>query len=110
MTTGLQTSYWPADQSSPIWDMTVGDVLRRAAALAGEREALVAEALREPLARFNYPQWWIDTMRAAYPRDWEAVLEAGNVHPPLTLRVNRRKTDVSAYLHALNEAGLQAEQ
>lgn len=44
MTTGLQTSYWPADQSSPIWDMTVGDVLRRAAALAGEREALVEVA------------------------------------------------------------------
>lgn len=85
----------------------VNAVLRR---FLREREELVAQALREPLARFNYPQWWIDTMRAAYPRDWEAVLEAGNVHPPLTLRVNRRKTDVSAYLVTLSDAGLQAEQ
>jgi 16S rRNA (cytosine967-C5)-methyltransferase len=85
----------------------VNAVLRR---FLREREALVGEALREPLARFNYPQWWIDTMRAAYPREWEAVLEAGNVHPPLTLRVNRRKTDLAAYLDTLAEAGLQAEQ
>ena len=85
----------------------VNAVLRR---FLREREALVEQALREPLARFNYPQWWIDAMRAAYPANWEAVLAAGNVHPPLTLRVNARKTDVGAYLQTLGDAGLQAEQ
>jgi len=85
----------------------VNAVLRR---FLREREALVEQAVREPLARYNYPQWWIDTMRAAYPRDWEAVLAAGNVQPPLTLRVNRRKLDVDAYLATLAQAGLAAEQ
>ena len=85
----------------------VNAVLRR---FLRERAALVEQALREPLARFNYPQWWIDAMRAAYPANWEAVLAAGNVHPPLTLRVNARKTDVGAYLQTLGDAGLQAEQ
>jgi 16S rRNA (cytosine967-C5)-methyltransferase len=85
----------------------VNAVLRR---FLREREALVAEALRQPLARWNYPQWWIDTTRAAYPADWEAILAAGNVHPPLTLRVNRRRTDVDAYLKTLQDAGIEAAQ
>ena len=85
----------------------VNAVLRR---FLRERESLVEEALRTPLARWNYPQWWIDTARAAYPRDWEAVLAAGNMHPPLTLRVNRRKQDVAAYLQSLHDAGIDAQQ
>jgi len=85
----------------------VNAVLRR---FLREREALVAQALREPLARWNYPQWWIDSTRAAYPQDWEAILAAGNVHPPLTLRVNRRRTDVESYLATLAEAGIEASR
>ena len=85
----------------------VNAVLRR---FLREREALVEQALREPLARWNYPQWWIDATRSAYPRDWEAILRAGNVHPPLTLRVNRRHTTVDAYLQILADAGLEAQQ
>ncbi|MCC2958150.1 16S rRNA (cytosine(967)-C(5))-methyltransferase RsmB [Massilia sp. IC2-477] len=85
----------------------VNAVLRR---FLREREALVAEAVRQPLARWNYPQWWIDSTRAAYPEAWESILAAGNVHPPLTLRVNRRRTDVETYLKTLQEAGFAAEQ
>jgi len=85
----------------------VNAVLRR---YLRERDALLQDALRQPLARWNYPQWWIDATRAAYPQDWEAILEAGNVHPPLTLRVNARHASVDAYLQTLNDAGLQAEQ
>jgi 16S rRNA (cytosine967-C5)-methyltransferase len=59
------------------------------------------------LAQWNYPQWWIDATRAAYPQQWQAVLAAGNVHPPLTLRVNRRKSTVEAYLQLLAGAGMQ---
>lgn len=85
----------------------VNAVLRR---FLREREALVAQALKQPLARWNYPQWWIDSTRAAYPSHWEAILAAGNVHPPLTLRVNRRRLDVAAYLDTLRAAGIEAAQ
>ncbi|MFL6676304.1 MAG: 16S rRNA (cytosine(967)-C(5))-methyltransferase RsmB [Massilia sp.] len=84
----------------------VNAVLRR---FLREREALLATALKQPLAQWNYPDWWIDATRAAYPRDWQAILEAGNAHPPLTLRVNRRKTSVEAYLQLLAGAGMQAD-
>ncbi len=83
----------------------VNAVLRR---FLRERPALTAEALKQPLARWNYPQWWIDSTRAAYPDKWEAILEAGNVHPPLTLRVNARRGDADAYLATLAEAGIEA--
>jgi 16S rRNA (cytosine967-C5)-methyltransferase len=85
----------------------VNAVLRR---FLREREALVAEALKRPEAQWNYPQWWIADTRNAYPRDWQSILEAGNRQPPLTLRVNRRKTEVEAYLQTLAAAGMQASQ
>ncbi|WP_426194291.1 16S rRNA (cytosine(967)-C(5))-methyltransferase RsmB [Massilia sp. DWR3-1-1] len=85
----------------------VNAVLRR---FLREREALLATALAQPVAQWNYPQWWIDAARAAYPRDWQAILAAGNAQPPLTLRVNRRKTSVDDYLRTLSEAGIGARQ
>ncbi|WP_305821179.1 16S rRNA (cytosine(967)-C(5))-methyltransferase RsmB [Massilia brevitalea] len=85
----------------------VNAVLRR---FLREREALVEQALADPFAQWNYPQWWIDATRAAYPQDWEAILAAGNTHPPLTLRVNTRKTSLADYLRGLEEAGVAAEQ
>lgn len=85
----------------------VNAVLRR---FLREQSDLVAIALEQPLAQWNYPQWWIDATRAAYPRDWEAILAAGNGHPPLTLRVNTRKTSVEDYLRRLEAEGFAAEQ
>jgi 16S rRNA (cytosine967-C5)-methyltransferase len=85
----------------------VNAVLRR---FLREREALLAEALKQPLARWNYPQWWIDSTRTAYPNEWESILAAGNTHPPLTLRVNRRRTDVERYLKTLEDAGIAASR
>jgi 16S rRNA (cytosine967-C5)-methyltransferase len=85
----------------------VNAVLRR---FLREREALLVTALRDPVAEWNYPLWWIDAVRTAYPGDWQAILAAGNRQPPLTLRVNRRKTDVDTYLKTLAAAGMHAEQ
>ena len=85
----------------------VNAVLRR---FLRERSALLHSALQQPLAQWNYPQWWIDATRAAYPRDWQAILTAGNQLPPLTLRVNRRKTSVPAFLDLLSAAGIAAAQ
>ena len=61
-------------------------------------EALRADILATEPGRYRYPQWWIDRVRAAWPRHWEALLEAGNVQPPMTLRVNRRYGGGAEYL------------
>lgn len=72
------------------------------------RDTLIAEAARDPVTRWNYPRWWIDAVRDAWPDEAERVLAAGNTHAPLTLRVNRRRTDVDHYLAMLREAGIAA--
>ncbi len=75
-----------------------------------ERTALVAELESDPVARWNYPTWWIDAVRRARPDDWQAVLAAGNKPGPLTLRVNTRRTTLDAYLEALRAHGIEARQ
>ncbi|MGB7543042.1 MAG: 16S rRNA (cytosine(967)-C(5))-methyltransferase RsmB, partial [Burkholderiales bacterium] len=54
------------------------------------------------------PQWWIDALREAYPREWDTVLLESNRHPPMTLRVNRRRLTAEAYLEKLHRAGVGA--
>jgi len=84
----------------------VNAVLRR---FLREREALVAAALRDPLARFNHPAWWVDRLKGDWPAHWQAILDADNQRPPMTLRVNARRSDAAGYVARLAEAGIQAE-
>src|SRR5690606_18289289 len=71
-----------------------------------ERESLVAAAREEPVGRWNFPAWWIDTLRDAYPDRWQAILEESNREPPLSLRVNTRRISTQAWLASLAEAGI----
>jgi 16S rRNA (cytosine967-C5)-methyltransferase len=82
-------------------------VLRR---FQRERKELLEALEGQPVAQWNYPQWWIDAVITAYPKQWEAILAAGNQAPPLTLRVNARRTTVTDYLKTLEDAGIAATQ
>jgi cytochrome c oxidase cbb3-type subunit 2 len=59
-----------------------------------------------PLGRWSHPQWWIDKLRDNYPEQWQEVLQAGLMHPPFTLRVNVRHTEVAGNLARLADAGM----
>ena len=72
------------------------------------REPVTARARRTEPARFSYPQWWIDKLRAQYPANYAGILDAGNSHPPLTLRVNCRRGTVDGYLALLRDHGIPA--
>jgi 16S rRNA (cytosine967-C5)-methyltransferase len=73
-----------------------------------EREALLAEVERDPVARWNYPAWWIDAVKRGQPQAWESILDAGNRQGPLTLRVNTRRTSVEEYLAILAVEHIEA--
>ncbi len=85
----------------------VNAVLRR---MLRERAALLSQLQQREDLRWNYPPWWIDAVRSAYPQQWEQVLAAGNAQPPLTLRVNLRKATVAGMLDSFAEAGISARQ
>ena len=84
----------------------VNAVLRR---FVRERDAVVAAALNDPLARWNHPAWWLDRLRDDWPDEWQAIAAADNTHPPLTLRVNARRGTAAAYAARLVAAGIAAE-
>jgi 16S rRNA (cytosine967-C5)-methyltransferase len=72
------------------------------------RTELEAEAGRDEAARWQHPRWWIGRLRRAHPGAWQALLEAGNGRPPMTLRVNRRRIAATDYWGQLQDAGLAA--
>ena len=73
-----------------------------------ERAAVETRLAGDPVATHQHPAWWIELVRAAYPGPWAAVLNAGNAHAPMCLRVNRRRADVVAYQAELAQQGVGA--
>ena len=73
-----------------------------------QRESLLKVAASNEEGRYSYPQWWIDQVRAQYGERTEAILLAGNHHPPMTLRVNRNRISTTDYLALLAQHDIQA--
>lgn len=85
----------------------VNAVLRR---FLREKNELLPLVLKQAAAKWNYPQWWVDQCKAAYPQDWQMILTVGNTPPPMTLRVNQRKNSVENYLELLKKNTIAATQ
>lgn len=75
-----------------------------------ERASLETRLVKDPEARYWHPLWWIESVRAAYRDTWEELLRWGNSHPPMCLRVNRRRTTRDAYEERLARAGLASRR
>jgi len=73
-----------------------------------ERKLIDARLQDDLVARYQHPLWWIKLLRDAYPDEWVQVLEAGNLHPPMCLRVNRRRADPEVMRDRLAAAGFPA--
>lgn len=68
-----------------------------------QRERLLAEIQLDETARESHPAWLLQQIRDDWPEDWQRILAANNASPPLTLRVNRRRTTRSEFLSRLAE-------
>jgi 16S rRNA (cytosine967-C5)-methyltransferase len=62
-----------------------------------ERPSLEARLAASEVATLQHPSWWIELVRTAYPENWQALLAAGNTHPPMCLRVNARRSEATRY-------------
>ena len=71
-----------------------------------EREPVDVQAMSSDEARWSYPHWWIDRLRADWPDDWQHIVDAGNERPPLTLRVNRRRSSRDDMLGVFRDASI----
>ena len=82
----------------------VNAVLRR---FQREREALLATIDADPALRTAHPRWFVEALRREHGAAAEAILEANNAHPPMWLRVNRRRWDLAGATAALEASGAQ---
>ena len=65
------------------------------------KDALTKGFLKQEEVKFNYPIWWIQKVKKQYKSDWENILNIGNDHPPMTIRVNKRKIITKEYKNCL---------
>ena len=94
-----------ARQRVPAAAAFINAVLRR---FLRERDALVADVAHSPLGAYNHPPWWVERMKQDWPADWQRLLAGANRRPPMTLRVNARRTAALAYVQRLAEQGRNA--
>ena len=73
------------------------------------RERILEQISGDVEGRYSYQRWWIDRVFAQYPANAAEILDAGNVRPPLSLRVNRRETSRDRYLATLKQANIAAQ-
>ena len=93
------------DNNKPHAKGMVNAILRR---FLRERDGWIALAQTNDVAQFNHPQWWIDTLKAQYPNDWQHILMVNNTRPPMTLRVNARQHSTADYQALLQANGKSA--
>jgi 16S rRNA (cytosine967-C5)-methyltransferase len=115
---------WPTGEPAPYAEHTLVDQAVAAAryrlpAAAGfvnavlrrflrEREALATAVRHAPIGAYNHPLWWIERIKRDWPQHWQALLLQANQHPPMTLRVNRRRCSGATYVQRLASLGREA--
>jgi 16S rRNA (cytosine967-C5)-methyltransferase len=74
-----------------------------------ETEALCQQALKDPLAQFNLPDWWLERVQRQHPQHWRDLVQQAQTQAPLVLRVNTRWGTPQQYVARLVEAGMPAQ-
>jgi len=66
-----------------------------------EQAELEEKAKQIPVCKFNHPGWFIKQVTAAYPDNWQEILEANQLQAPMWLRVNQAQYSTQEYSEML---------
>ena len=95
-----------AGDAKPRWAKgLVNGVLRN---FLRQKDALAEKIKQDEVALYSYPQWWINKLKSQYPSAWQSILNTGNAHPPMTLRMNVQKTNAETYCQLLARQDIAA--
>ena len=72
-----------------------------------KKETLLEESQNVLEAKYSYPIWWINQIKTEYPKAWKNILDVGNSHPALIIRVNLRKTSINKYAKKLETQNVE---
>ena len=95
-----------ARQRTPAAAGFINAVLRR---FVREKDSIATMVRHSPLGAYNHPLWWIERVKRDWPQDWQTLLTAANLRPPMTLRVNARRGTGTAYVQRLAALGRGAQ-
>ena len=73
------------------------------------KDEIIAEIDSQTHLQFAHPKWWTNKIRAQHPQNWQEQLSRANFHPPLTLRINRRRTTAEECIARFQRAEMDAE-
>lgn len=71
-----------------------------------QRQLDSLETKLAPDDALSHPPWLLDRLRHDWPSQWETICHANNIQAPMSLRVNRRRSDAMAYQQQLAEAAM----
>jgi 16S rRNA (cytosine967-C5)-methyltransferase len=67
------------------------------------------EKTNNTVTQFNHPSWFIKRIQAAYPVQWQEILEQNLQRAPMWLRVHTRNQSTDKFIDALNDAKIEFE-
>ena len=73
-----------------------------------QRQSRQLEDALPQSAKLNHPDWLLEKFRSQWPAQWQDIVTANNLAPPMTIRVNQRRHSREAYLQILDTAGIAA--
>lgn len=73
-----------------------------------EQERLISQLEHDQTFIHGHPDWLIKRIKASWPDYWEAILQANDTHPPMSLRINHQRTTAETYLSTLKNADIEA--
>ena len=95
-----------AGDAKPRWAKgLVNGVLRN---FLRQKDVLAEKLKADEVAIYSYPKWWINKLKNQYPSTWQAILQTGNAHPPMTLRVNVQQSNAQEYCQLLARQDIEA--
>ncbi len=61
-------------------------------------------------AKYAHPYWWIKLIKTSWQENdrWQKILNANNINPPMTLRINTRHIERENYLTQLKQLDITA--
>lgn len=63
---------------------------------------------KDPVSFTAHPRWLQKRLKQDWPENWQAICDANNAHPPMTLRINLQHTTQENYLNLLTQSGIEA--
>ncbi|THB71401.1 MAG: 16S rRNA (cytosine(967)-C(5))-methyltransferase RsmB [Gammaproteobacteria bacterium] len=70
---------------------------------------MVSRANNSEEARYNFPQWLIESFKKSWPQDWEQIISASNQRAPMVLRINKRLTSIEEYGKLLEQEEIDSQ-